>query len=148
TLQLSSGGKIIARALQVYGAWVGDTGSMAALDAQEFVKLDQWGNPNIDSSPWQGLLTYRDLYNNFPVNKLRVVAANSADFYVETDQTTLSSDTSSGSQAPTPTQTATPRAPLVCVNTSGTVKANGQFISVGTFNLLQGEVVTFNATHS
>jgi len=184
-LPLSRGGKIIARALQVYGAWVGDSGSMAALDAREYVKLDKWGYPTIDSSPWKGLLTYRDLYKGFPIDKMRVVLANPSEFYQETggdknkdsgndntddaannaanNQTT---DSTSGNANSTTDQAAPPVAappvaapaevtavptqagPLICVNTSGTIPANAQFNSIGTFNLLKGEVVTLSATHS
>jgi hypothetical protein len=82
-LNLSPGGKVIARALQVYGAFIGDTGEMAAFNAREYVKRDASGNPVIDSSPWSGLLTYRDLYNNLPVGSFRILVANPANYYQE-----------------------------------------------------------------
>jgi hypothetical protein len=83
TLPLSRGGKIIARALQEYGAWVGDTGSMAALNAREFLTVNKAGRAFLDSRPWSGLLNYRTLYFNFPLNRMRVLQVNRSDFYQE-----------------------------------------------------------------
>lgn len=82
SLNLSRGGKIIARAMQVYGAWVGDTGGMAAFSAREFVRRDSSGRAYVDSTPWQGLLSFNDTYN-FPVNRLRVLVPARNSFYRE-----------------------------------------------------------------
>jgi hypothetical protein len=82
TLNLSPSGKILARAMQEYGMWIGDTGSMAAVNAQEFVRRNSSGQPYVDSSPWSGLLTYRDIYN-FPIGSLRVLQPNPTDFFLE-----------------------------------------------------------------
>ena len=35
-LPISDGAKVVARALQVYGGWLADSGEMAAVDAREF----------------------------------------------------------------------------------------------------------------
>src|SRR5947209_2697827 len=104
SLPLSAGGKAIARALQVYGAWVGDTGSMATFNGQEFVKPDG----SLDSSPWAGLLTYRDLYAGLPMNRLRIVQANSADFFQEGQPVVVPTNTPTSTVVP-PTFTNTPK---------------------------------------
>jgi hypothetical protein len=62
--------------------WIGDTGSMAAVNAREYVGRNSSGQPFVDAGPWSGLLTYRDLYN-FPISSLRVLQPNPADFYIE-----------------------------------------------------------------
>src|SRR5579871_4623377 len=90
-LSLTAGGKMIARALQVYGGWIADTGSAAAVDAEEFVTSDGTG---VRSAPWSGLLTYRDLYG-IPVSSFRVLQTNQSDYYVE-------------GSSPTPTNTSVP----------------------------------------
>ncbi|HVU13043.1 MAG TPA: hypothetical protein VHD90_17315 [Phototrophicaceae bacterium] len=97
TLSLSAGGKMIARALQVYGGWIGDTGDVVGVDVQEFLTADGTG---INSAPWQGLLTANDL-GGIPLNKLRVLQTNQSDYYVE-------GATSTPSRAPTNTPTRTP----------------------------------------
>ena len=99
SLPLSEGGKIIARALQTYGTWLGDTGGATAIYAQEFLYLDSSGQVRRDGSPWQGLLDGTDLYN-FPTDRLRVVEVNQADFYENASKP-------SSAPAPTPTHTAT-----------------------------------------
>jgi hypothetical protein len=81
SLPLSPGGKIIAKALQTYGAWLGDTGGATAIYAQEFLYKDGSGQVHLDQGPWQGLLSGSDL-SNFPINGLRVIQVNQADFYV------------------------------------------------------------------
>jgi hypothetical protein len=81
TLPLNAGAKVIARALQVYGGWIGDTGEAAAVDAREYIALNRSGQPYIDAKPWQGLLTYHDLYR-FPMESLRVLQTDPADFHV------------------------------------------------------------------
>lgn len=77
-LPLDTGGKIIARALQIYGAWVADTNSgELAFYVEEFT--DANGNP--DPAPWSGLLQGWSL-QGLPVASLRVLAAaNPNDFY-------------------------------------------------------------------
>jgi hypothetical protein len=80
-LDLSDGAKVVARALQVYGGWLADTGVMAAVDAREFVSVDEAGQPYVNSAPWYGLLTHRDLYS-FPMHHLRILQTDEADFYV------------------------------------------------------------------
>jgi hypothetical protein len=81
-LPLSEGAKVIARALQVYGGWIADSGEMAAVDAREFVSVDSMGQPYVNNAPWLGLLTHRDLYS-FPMSSLRVLQTDEADFYVK-----------------------------------------------------------------
>lgn len=83
SLKLSAGGKIIARALQVYGAWLGDTGSATAFYAQEFLTLDSSGRIALDQRPWAGLLSGDDL-SAFPTGSLRVLQVNPNDFFVNT----------------------------------------------------------------
>ena len=97
SLPLSTGGKIIAKALQTYGAWLGDTGGSTALYAQEFLYKDASGQTRLDTTLWQGLLSGDDL-TNFPTDCLRVVAVNRADFYENT-----SIPTSGPTQTPGPT---------------------------------------------
>ncbi len=77
---LSNGGKIIARALQQYGGWVGETGgSTFAVYAREFLTA----NGQLDRSPWSGLLTSRDI-DQLPLGRLRILQpANKSDFYTE-----------------------------------------------------------------
>jgi hypothetical protein len=82
SLSLSSGAKVIAKALQTYGAWVGDAGSTIGLDVREFVVLNSDGETRIDSGPWQGLLTFDALYS-FPVHRLRVLQVDVANYYQE-----------------------------------------------------------------
>lgn len=107
TLPLSAGGKVIARALQVYGGWIADTGTAAAVDAREFVAVNGSGVPYVDNSPWAGLLTHMDL-SGFPVNKLRIIQANPADFYQEG----VVVPTATHSVTPTRTPTNTPNVGL------------------------------------
>src|SRR5258708_23667005 len=85
---------------------------MTTLDAQEYVNADG----TIDSSPWWTLLTYRDLNAGLPMNSLRVVAVNSADFFEEGQQQanpTLTPVPPTSTPQPTlqPTITPTPPAP-------------------------------------
>ena len=82
TLAISPGAKVIARALQEYGGWIGDTGENAAVDAREFVTLDSNGQPQVDPTPWTGLLTSYDLHN-FPMNYFRIIQADPSQFYSE-----------------------------------------------------------------
>ncbi|HVU11468.1 MAG TPA: hypothetical protein VHD90_09325 [Phototrophicaceae bacterium] len=82
-LPLSPGAKIIARALQVYGAWVGDTGTTIGFDVEEFIARDSLDNLYVNSNPWRGLLTYAALYP-FPVNHLRVLETERSAYYEET----------------------------------------------------------------
>jgi len=109
SLNLTPGGKVIARALQVYGAWMGDTGGSTAIYAQEFLKPGTNGAPTLDQSPWQGLLDGSDL-NNFPVNRLRVVQANESDFYVNNSwaPSTVATPTPTATNTPAPTATPQP----------------------------------------
>jgi len=104
TLPLTAGGKMIARALQVYGGWIADTGVAAAVDAREFVTSDGSG---VNAAPWQGLLTYRDLYG-IPVSSLRVLQVNQGDYYVEgTSPTPTNTPTNTPIKTNTPTNTPT-----------------------------------------
>lgn len=81
-LPIGDGAKVIARALQVYGGWLADSGEMAAVDAREFVSVDDAGQPYVSNAPWQGLLMHMDLYD-LPMESLRVLEASSeTDFYV------------------------------------------------------------------
>jgi hypothetical protein len=174
TLKLSRGGKIIARALQVYGAYIGDTGSMAGFNARSYIIRNGSGVRVVDPTPWTGLLTYRDTYG-FPVSHLRVVNVDPDDFFKEsgddrdnsggtdssstdsgsTDSSSTdggdtggSTDTDNSQPVPIPVPDIQPRAPLLCVNSSGTIPANSLFNPVGTYSLLEGEVITITATHS
>ncbi len=79
-LNLTEGGRIIARALQTHGAWLGDTGSATAIYAQEFLAIDVSGEVVLDPSPWEGLLSGDDLAD-FPMSSLRIVEVNRSDFY-------------------------------------------------------------------
>ena len=79
-LNLTEGGKVIARALQTHGAWLGDTGTATAIYAQEFLTIDVFGEVVLDPSPWEGLLSGDDLAD-FPMSSLRIVEVNRSDFY-------------------------------------------------------------------
>jgi hypothetical protein len=69
-LGLPSGGVIIARALQVYGAFLGDSSAGAALFAQEFLHSD---GSCCDPAPWAGRLTPDDV-KKLPLQSFRVLA--------------------------------------------------------------------------
>src|SRR5258708_7932410 len=76
---------MIAKALQTYGGWIGDTGVMATVEAQEFI------NPNltINSNPWQNLLTNITLYHNFPISSLEILQTNQTDYFQDSNITPL-----------------------------------------------------------
>ncbi len=80
SLGLSAGGRVIARALQTYGAWVLETGGTNfALYAREFVTSTGAQN----NAPWNGLLSSGDI-QNIPINRFRVLApAVQSNFFVE-----------------------------------------------------------------
>lgn len=77
SLPLSRAGRIIARALQVYGAWLGDTGSLIGLNGQEFVRADG----SIDGSAWRNVGLDADVLHQFPTHRLRIIAVDVGDFY-------------------------------------------------------------------
>lgn len=64
TLGLSPAAKVIARAMQEYGLYVGDNSHGISLYAESF-----YGKP---TNPWVGLLNENDILN-IPVDKLRVL---------------------------------------------------------------------------
>lgn len=64
SLGLSPGAKVVARAMQEYGVYVGDNGYGLSLYAESF-----YGKPE---NPWKGLLEENDLVT-LPINKLRVL---------------------------------------------------------------------------
>ncbi|MCR4405518.1 MAG: hypothetical protein NUW24_01130 [Anaerolineae bacterium] len=64
TLGLSPGGKVVARAMQEYGVYVGDNSYGLSLYAESF-----YGKPE---DPWKELLKENDLVK-LPINKLRVL---------------------------------------------------------------------------
>ncbi len=112
SLPLMAGGKIIARALQTYGAWLGDTGGSTAIYCQEFLYKDANGNTRLDKSRWSGLLDGSDL-NGFPTDKLQVVQVSRSDFYEnpnppQENPTFTPTFTPTSQNNPTSTPTATP----------------------------------------
>ena len=144
TLPLTAGGKMIARALQVYGGWIADTGSAAAVDAQEFVTSNGQG---VNATPWQGLLTYRDLYG-IPVSSFRVLQVNQGDFYVEGSSppptnTPTRAPTATPTHAPTakpttvPTQAALPMSAPTVYDSMNTGAPNWKVLG-GTWKLTSG----------
>ncbi len=64
TLNLSPAAKVIARAMQEYGLYVGDNSHGISLYAESF-----YGKP---TNPWAGLLSENDL-SNIPIDRLRVL---------------------------------------------------------------------------
>jgi hypothetical protein len=64
TLGLRPGAKVVARAMQEYGLYVGDNGYGLSLYAESF-----YGKPQ---SPWIGLLRENDLVK-IPIDRLRVL---------------------------------------------------------------------------
>jgi hypothetical protein len=70
TLGLPPAGVIIARALQVYGAFLGDSCAGTAIYAQEFLLSD---GSCCDPVPWVGLLTPDDV-KKLPLQSFRVLA--------------------------------------------------------------------------
>jgi hypothetical protein len=64
TLGLSPGAKVVARAMQEYGLYVGDNGWGLSLFAESY-----YGKPE---DPWAGLLSENDLVN-IPIDRLRVL---------------------------------------------------------------------------
>lgn len=76
TLHLGAGGEIVARALQVYGGWVGDTGNTFGVNAEEFLTA----SGSVDPTPWRGVLDFYAL-SGIPLDRFRVVTVNRADFY-------------------------------------------------------------------
>jgi hypothetical protein len=69
SLGLSPGGEVIARALQVYGAFLGDTSGGSVLYAQEFLLSD---GSCCDAGPWEAVLDPTDI-EGLPLDQLRVL---------------------------------------------------------------------------
>ena len=69
SLGLAPGGEVIARALQVYGAFLGDTSGGSVLYAQEFLMPD---GSCCDAAPWAGALAPGDI-EGLPLDRLRVL---------------------------------------------------------------------------
>lgn len=76
---LTPAGTIIARALQTYGAWIGDIGSWSAIYFREYLQLSG-GTAALDTAPWAGLVEGNDL-DGITSSMLRVIHTHEADYY-------------------------------------------------------------------
>lgn len=118
-LDLSAGEKVIARALQEFGAWVSDTGSATAIYMQEFLRPDY----TYDPTPWYGLADELSLKRILWATdwQLRAVAVNESVFYPVSTVTPTPTNTLVPTRTPTvlatstPTTTVTPTAILPTV---------------------------------